>query len=114
LWKWKTPGGKIRPAFIDFLAAYFLQHFAQPASSLQHFAQVAWSTQQEPSQVWAAGLEQEPQLLQPEVNNSPAAQTAPSISIFILVFPFVAGLFGCWLDTAAHVRQCQSLPFPLA
>ena len=95
-------------------ATYFLQHFAQPAASVQHFMQVAWSLQQLPSQVWAAGLEQEPQLLQPEVNNNPAAQTAPSISIFILVFPFVVGSFSCLLVAAARVRQRQIPPFPLA
>jgi hypothetical protein len=73
-----------------FLMGYFLQHFAQPAASVQHLAHFAWSLQQEPLQAAAALVQepepQEPQLLQPEVNNSPAAQTAPSISIFILFF----------------------------
>ena len=83
-----------RPALFDFAADYFLQHFAQPAASVQHFMHVAWSLQQLPSHFMAAGLEQEPslQVAQP-VNSRPAAQTAPSISIFILVFPFIVGWF---------------------
>ena len=89
----KTPGGKkIRPAFFDFAADYFLQHLAQPAASVQHFMHVAWSLQQLPSHFMAAGLEQEEQLLQPVLNNRPTAQTAPSISIFIFNFSFRRGL----------------------
>lgn len=88
---------KIPAGVFWFNPAYFLQHLAQPAASVQHFMHVAWSLQQEPSQAWAAGFEQEPslQVAQPVLNNNPAAQTAPSISIFILVFPFVVGSFGC-------------------
>ena len=99
---------KFRPAFFDWTADYFLQHFAQPAASVQHFMHVAWSLQQLPSHFMAAGLEQEEQLLQPVLNNRPTAQTAPSISIFIFTFPFVVG----WLvDAAAHVRPRQILRF---
>jgi hypothetical protein len=92
----KAPGRKNSVPALSFRGAnYFLQHFAQaPGASPQQALQVAGSLQQSPVQTWAAGLEQELQLLQPVLNNSPAAQTAPSISIFMFVFSFRRGLFG--------------------
>lgn len=110
--KRKTPGRiNLSGVFFDWAANYFLQHFAQPAASVQHFMHVAWSLQQLPSHFMAAGLEQEEQLLQPVLNNRPTAQTAPSISIFILTFPFVVDRFVGLFDAAAHVRHGQIFPF---
>ena len=91
--KIKTPREKIHAA-LNFFNQDFLQHFAQPAASVQHFEQVAESLQQPPSH-FMADLSHAPPLqheAQPLLSSSPTAQTAPSISIFIL-FSFRRGQF---------------------